>query len=81
MPPQLSSEVDALASLMPGSSKHEGHLKSRWEGEHHDAWWTLPAELVVEVAFHHDDGGLLRHPARFVRWRPDREPAECGAQN
>jgi hypothetical protein len=24
------------------------------------------------------DGGFLRHPATFLRWRPDREAASCG---
>jgi ATP-dependent DNA ligase len=23
------------------------------------------------------DGHRLRHPARFVRWRPDRDPSSC----
>ncbi|HEX2273211.1 MAG TPA: ATP-dependent DNA ligase [Acidimicrobiales bacterium] len=41
-------------------------------------WWPLRPELVCEVAYDHlDPGGRWRHPARFGRWRPDRDPASC----
>jgi ATP-dependent DNA ligase len=32
---------------------------------------------VCEVAYDQLDGQRFRHPARFLRWRPDREPASC----
>jgi len=41
---------------------------------------------VAEVAFEHvqrvggspiNEGGRFRHTARFVRWRPDRDPRSC----
>jgi ATP-dependent DNA ligase len=31
----------------------------------------------VEVAYEGLTNGRFRHPARFVRWRPDEAPAEC----
>jgi len=38
----------------------------------------LRIELVVEVAYEGlQNGNRLRHPARFVRWRPDKTPEEC----
>jgi ATP-dependent DNA ligase len=41
-------------------------------------WWPLRPALVCEVAYDHlDAGGRWRHPARFRRWRPDRDPASC----
>ncbi len=40
-------------------------------------WTALPPERVVEVAYDRLDRGRFRHPARFVRWRPDREAASC----
>lgn len=40
-------------------------------------WIPLRPELVCEVACDRVDGFLFRHPARFVRWRPDREPRSC----
>jgi ATP-dependent DNA ligase len=33
---------------------------------------------VVEVQYDHMDGGFLRHPATFLRWRHDRDAASCG---
>jgi ATP-dependent DNA ligase len=29
------------------------------------------------VAYEHVEFDRFRHPARFKRWRPDREPASC----
>jgi ATP-dependent DNA ligase len=40
-------------------------------------WVPLRPERVVEVGYDQVDGHRLRHPARFRRWRPDREPASC----
>ena len=40
-------------------------------------WVPLRPELVCEVAYDQVDGHRFRHPARFRRWRPDREPRSC----
>ena len=41
-------------------------------------WVPLRPELVCEVAYDQVDApGRWRHPARFLRWRPDRDPASC----
>jgi ATP-dependent DNA ligase len=40
-------------------------------------WAALPPERVAEVAYDQLDDRRFRHPARFVRWRPDRDPASC----
>ena len=40
-------------------------------------WVPLRPELVCEVAYDTLDGRRLRHPARFRRWRPDRDPTSC----
>lgn len=59
---------------------------SRWNAGKDLAWDPVRPELVVEVAFDHVQrvpgspsvvGGRFRHTARFVRWRPDRDPASC----
>ena len=50
----------------------------RWDPtEMTQDWIPLAPGRVVEVAYDHLDGGRFRHPARFVRWRPDREPGSC----
>ena len=41
-------------------------------------WVPLRPVLVCEVAYDQVDApGRWRHPARFLRWRPDRAPASC----
>jgi ATP-dependent DNA ligase len=40
-------------------------------------WVPLAPERVCEVAFDHLDRDRLRHPARFRRWRPDRDARSC----
>jgi ATP-dependent DNA ligase len=32
---------------------------------------------VVEVSFDHVSAGRIRHGAKVVRWRDDKEPREC----
>ena len=50
---------------------------SRWSGGKDLSWVPLRPELVVEVSYDHMQGTRLRHTAQFVRWRPDKPPAEC----
>jgi ATP-dependent DNA ligase len=40
-------------------------------------WAPLAPERVCEVAYDQLDDHRFRHPARFRRWRPDREPRSC----
>jgi ATP-dependent DNA ligase len=40
-------------------------------------WAPVRPELVCEIAYDQLDGHRFRHPGRFRRWRPDREPREC----
>jgi ATP-dependent DNA ligase len=42
----------------------------------HD-WVPMRPERVCEVGFDQVDVDRFRHPARFRRWRPDREPESC----
>jgi ATP-dependent DNA ligase len=50
---------------------------SRWTPEMGLDWVPLAPRRVVEVAFDQVDARRFRHPARFVRWRPDRDPLSC----
>ena len=57
---------------LPGSA-------GRWDaGEMVRDWVPLAPVRVCEVAYDQRDGARFRHPARLVRWRPDRDPASCG---
>ncbi len=55
---------------MPGA-------KSRWNQGKDLSWEPLRVERVCEVAYDHLQGDRFRHATQFVRWRPDRSPAQC----
>ncbi|MCC7078049.1 MAG: ATP-dependent DNA ligase [Acidimicrobiia bacterium] len=50
---------------------------SRWSAGRDLSWVPLRPERVVEVRYEHMQGMRFRHTARFVRWRPDRDPESC----
>jgi ATP-dependent DNA ligase len=50
---------------------------SRWKSDEELVWEGLRPELVCEVAFDHISGHRIRHGAKFVRWRDDKQPREC----
>ena len=57
-----------------------GRLKGaagRWTPDMAQDWAPVAPDLVCEVTYDHVEHGRFRHPARFVRWRPDRDPASC----
>ncbi|MGA0600826.1 ATP-dependent DNA ligase [Caulobacter sp. KR2-114] len=74
--PALTQRLEALKGG-PGFTGDAPGGPSRWSTERSAAWVPLKPELVAEVAFDHVSGGRLRHGARFVRWRPDKAPAQC----
>ncbi len=53
---------------------------SRWSrGREMADWESVRPELVCEVAFEKLQAGeRFRHAARFLRWRPDKPPTDCG---
>jgi ATP-dependent DNA ligase len=58
-----------------------GRLKGsagRWDpAEMEQDWVPLLPDLVCEVRYDQLDAGRFRHPAKFLRWRPDREARSC----
>ena len=50
---------------------------TRWKSDEDLVWEGLRPELVCEVAFDHITGHRIRHGAKFMRWRADKEPREC----
>jgi ATP-dependent DNA ligase len=49
---------------------------NRWSSG--KAWHPLVPSLVAEVSYDQLEGSRFRHPAGFIRWRPDRGPDSCG---
>ena len=50
---------------------------SRWKSEEELVWEGLRPALVVEIGFDHITGNRIRHGAKFMRWRDDKDPNEC----
>lgn len=55
---------------MPGA-------QSRWSAGKDLSWEPLRIERVCEVKYDHLQGNRFRHGTTFLRWRPDRQPADC----
>jgi ATP-dependent DNA ligase len=60
----------AESSRMPGG-------QSRWSAGKDLSWEPLRIERVCEVKYDHMQGDRFRHAAIFLRWRPDKRPADC----
>jgi ATP-dependent DNA ligase len=66
--------------VLAGEGNPAGRLKGsagRWTPDLPLDWMPLAPELVSEVTYDRADDGRFRHPARFRRWRDDREPGSC----
>ena len=55
---------------MPGA-------QSRWSAGKDLSWEPLRIERVCEVKYDHLQGDRFRHATHFLRWRPDKPPADC----
>ena len=65
--------ADAMSQAtgrMPGG-------QSRWSAGKDLSWEPLRIERVCEVKYDHMQGDRFRHAATFLRWRPDKPPADC----
>ena len=59
-----------------GSQRMPGG-QSRWSAGKDLSWEPLRVERVCEVKYDHLQGDRFRHAAVFLRWRPDKQPADC----
>lgn len=64
------ARADDESARMPGAH-------SRWNAGKDLSWEPLRIERVCEVKYDHLQGDRFRHAATFVRWRPDKRPADC----
>ena len=72
----LTARLEALR----GGSGFTGNAPggpSRWTTERSAEWVPLRPDLVAEVRYDHVTGGRFRHGTMFLRWRPDKAPAQC----
>lgn len=67
--------VDFLAPYETGE-RGSGE-PSRWSAGRDLEFVLLRPELVVEVSYDHTSAGRIRHGAKLLRWREDKDPREC----
>ncbi len=75
---------DALAShpwqhwteMVDGAVRMPGG-QSRWSAGKDLSWEPLRIERVCEVKYDHLQRDRFRHATAFLRWRPDKRPADC----
>ncbi|HSQ28375.1 MAG TPA: ATP-dependent DNA ligase [Gemmatimonadaceae bacterium] len=73
---RITSRFESLA----GGSGFTGRAPggpSRWSTARSGEWVPLEPVLVVEVQYDHFTGGRFRHGTKFIRWRPEKAPAQC----
>ncbi|ROP26695.1 ATP-dependent DNA ligase [Pseudokineococcus lusitanus] len=51
--------------------------RNRFSRDRDGSFVVVRPELVCEVAYDQLEKGRFRHVARFLRWRPDRDPLSC----
>ena len=69
---ELIEELEPLSVPLAGHPWEPGLAPAEME-----PWTPLAPVRVAEVAYDQHDGRSFRHALRFVRWRPDRDPATC----
>jgi ATP-dependent DNA ligase len=67
---EWAQAAESETQRMPGA-------QSRWSAGKDLSWEPLRVERVCEVKYDHLQGDRFRHAAIFLRWRPDKPPAEC----
>jgi ATP-dependent DNA ligase len=73
----LAKKLEPLIAP-PGFTGNKPGGPSRWSTKRTSEWEPLQTKLVVEVQFDHFTGGRFRHGTKFLRWRPDKKPKQCG---
>jgi ATP-dependent DNA ligase len=69
---------DLVETLAPYASGLKGSADpSRWSADRDLEWVGLRPELVIEVSFDHVSAGRIRHGAKLLRWREDKDPSDC----
>lgn len=57
--------------------EHRPDVRSRWAADRSLSFEAIRLERVVEVKTTQHSARRLRHPGKFLRWRPDKPLGEC----
>jgi ATP-dependent DNA ligase len=75
---QAKEKRELVATLAPYETGERGSGDpSRWAAGRDLEWIEVRPELVVEVSFDHVSDGRIRHGTKVLRWREDKDPADC----
>ena len=74
--PQLTKKLERLIEP-PGFTGRAPGGPSRWSTDRSAEWKPLAPKLVIEIQYDHFTGGRFRHGTKFLRWRPEKKPAQC----
>lgn len=75
---ELIDELEPLVLTNADGERVRGVTeKSRFSGGKDASYVALRPERVLEVGYNQMEAWRFRHPATFVRWRPDRDPESC----
>lgn len=75
---KAAEKRELVGTLAPYETGDRGSADpSRWAADRDLEWVALRPELVIEVSFDHVSAGRIRHGARILRWREDKDPAAC----
>src|SRR6267378_3674537 len=74
---ELTKKLEPLIKP-PGFTGNKPGGPSRWSTKKTSEWEPLQTKLVVEIQYDHFTGGRFRHGTKFLRWRPDKKPQQCG---
>src|SRR5213596_530152 len=74
---ELEAELPKMVEPGALSDKRIPGGQSRWSAGKELDWNPVRPELVVEVRFDKLEGNRFRHGTKFIRFRPDKDPAQC----
>ena len=72
----LTPQLEALKGPSAFDGSAPGGV-SRWNRGRSTEWVALRPELIAEVGYDQVTGQRFRHGTTFLRWRPDKSPAQC----
>ena len=73
---ELTKKLEKLRGKNPFEVRVPGG-PSRWASEKSSEWEPVKPKLVCEVEYDYFSQGRFRHGSKFLRWRPDKAPAQC----
>jgi len=75
----LTKKLESIRSENPFEVRVPGG-PSRWASGRSGDWEPVKPQLVCEVEYDYFSQGRFRHGSKFLRWRPDKKPRQCGME-